>query len=316
MKTGRSRLKKHRAFLFFIIALLAASCATAPKVSFSPEQENRELSILPSGARIYLWVDAEKGRPLLDSLSSLYLNGERIPEILDRTQSAAAAIFPDQSGERRFFLAASGSYPRSAASFSFAFSKVWKRLKSVTGSSYWHSEKDNISLALGSKLALVSNTDPYEKFSPEIMPDGFPLFSRGREFAGWINDPSDFLDNFLLSLGIPLHVPAEDFFFGAVNVGSGGNTAAGWELVFNIATSSPAQARSLVTLFSMARLFITRGPPPEFEEGAASISPQEAAMLLFANAPELDGNALILRTNPLDGDRIALLFSLFSVYSN
>jgi hypothetical protein len=267
-----------------------------------------------------------QGRTLLDAFSSVFIEGEGVSDILDSTSSAAVAIFPAESQGRRFFLAASGSYPRFMANFSLIFSRGWRRQRSVTGNSYWHSANENIALALGSNLALVSDTDPYDNFAFETPPSGFAEFNRGYALAGWVNDSSDSINAFLSSMGIPLQVPAEDFFFGALNSPANFSSpnpdspdqgpVTDWELVFRIGTSSTAQARSLLTLFSMARLFVMRGPQAAFPEDPFSMNPQDVASLLFANTPEQDGNALLLRIGPLDEGRIALLFSMFSVYSS
>ena len=39
------------------------------------------------------------------------------------------------------------------------------------------------------------------------------------------------------------------------------------------------------------------------------------AALLFANAPELEGEYLTIRTGALNENKIALLFAMFSIYS-
>ena len=150
-------------------------------------------------------------------------------------------------------------------------------------------------------------------------------------------DPSGSIDSFLDNLGVPIHIPADEFFFGVARLPAEQNVAdqnaakqsknskAGingapdsWELVFMVKTASPIQARSLFVLFSVARLFITKGAAPEStpEEKLLSLSPQDAAALLFARAPEQDGQVLTLRTDALDAGRIALLFNLFSIYSD
>jgi hypothetical protein len=206
------------------------------------------------------------------------------------------------------------------ANFSLFFNRGWRRQRSANGNSYWFSRNDNIALALGSNFALVSDVDPYENFPFEIPPSDFADFNRGYVLAGWINDPSDSINNFISYLGIPLQVPAEDLFFGAVSSTNINSTSPGpateWELVFRIRTASSAQARSLLTLFSMARFFVLRGPQITFAEDVFTMSPQEAAILLFTNTPEQEGDALTLRIGPLDEGRIALLFTMFSVYSN
>ena len=134
-------------------------------------------------------------------------------------------------------------------------------------------------------------------------------------------DSSEFINGFLNTMGIPLQIPAEDLFFGAVRLPEtvDAHTREGlWELVFKIKTPSESNARALLTLFSVARLFFQRGGGAQtgFDEEITSLSPQEAAALLFANIPEQDGEFLILRVSSLDENRIALLFEMFSVYSD
>jgi hypothetical protein len=294
------------------IFVLFASCASAPKSAPPIYERNRELSLLPAGARVYLWADAVKGRPLLELFSFGGRSGKDAAVFLDRTESAAAAVF-QEGGGRRFFLAASGAYPLFKANFSLTFSKGWKKLKSVAGNRYWYSENDKLALALGSNLVLVSDADPFENFQAEIPPQGFNEFNSGLALAGWMKNPSVSINSFLDSLGIPLQIPAEEFFFGAEQTLSRPEP---WELIFRIKTSSAAQARSLLSLFSVARLFVMRGAASGSEENASSISLQEAAVLLFTNIPDLDEDLLTIRTSSLHENRIALLFEMFSLYSN
>jgi hypothetical protein len=277
------------------------------------DNEGYELYLLPSGGRAYIWVDVEKGRPLLDVVSFGGIRGRDVSQILDSTGSAAAVVFPEGQ-DRRFFLAGTGNFPRLRANFSLAFNKDWKKQKSSTGSSYWFSQKDGIAVALGSKMALVSNVDPYEDFQVETPPQGFMEFRQGLVMAGWMPSPSEPINKFLETLGIPLQIPAEGFFFGAARTAQPDNDEP-WELVLSIKAASAAQARSLLALFSVARLFM-RGMMAPVETAAFMMSPQEAAGLLFANNPEQNEEFLTLRIGPLGEDRIALLFNMFYVYSN
>ena len=124
-------------------------------------------------------------------------------------------------------------------------------------------------------------------------------------------------------MGVPLQIPAEDFFFGASHLSlMRGSTddnqtdAKLWAPVFKIRTPSASHARSLLALFSVARLFIQRGLIGQSPEWRATfMSPQEAAALLFANLPEQDEDYLTLRIASIDATRIALLFQMFSIYS-
>ena len=300
-----------RVVLCFIIFVFLASCASAPEAALYDRESSDVLAMLPAGAKVYLRIDAVEGRPLLDVLSFEGIKGNDLSDILDSTDLAAAAIFPEGEG-RRFFLAASGAFPRAKANFSLTFAKGWKKQKSKDGNSYWYSQKEQIALSLGNRLALVSDTDPFEKFPLEIPSGEFIDFSRPLALSLWMSKPSETINSFLEFLGVPLQVPAEEFFFGAERVPPG-EDAAPWQLIFRIKTASAAQARSLVTLFSFARLFIAR--PPE-NANYMTMSPMEAVALLFANNPEQNGDVLILRTNPLHENTIALLFEIFSIYSN
>ena len=298
--------------VFSLFFVLLASCASSPRVS-SPVDETG-LSLLPAGARVYLWADTVKARPLLDVLSFQGINGKDAAQVLDKTKSAAVAFFTDgrdgdKTGNRQFYIAAMGNYPQFSASLSFAFSKNWKKQSSSSGGSYWYSAKDKVALTMGNNLALVSDTDPLAAFSAAAAPGGFAEFNRGFALAGWMNDSAESINVFLASMGIPLQLPAEDFFFGAKN------QAELWDLVFKIRTPSAAQARSLLALFSITRLFILRSNPQGGSDGEP-MSPQQAAALLFANTPELDEAYLTLRMDSLETDKIALLFNMFTIYSN
>jgi hypothetical protein len=316
------------------LGLVFISCATAPKVPLPKDvegmadamAESPELYMLPAGGRAYIWIDTVEARPFLDVLSIGGLSDKDMARILDSTETAVAAVFPE-GHDRRFFLAATGSFPVFAANISMTFNKNWKRQKSADGSKYWFSRSDGIALALGSKLALVSNIDPFANFTSEIPPPGFAEFRRDFALAGWMPDPSGTVGKVIASMGVPLQIPAEDFFFGASrlspNLASTDEDQPGanpldtelWAPVFKIRTPSASQARSLLALFSVARLFVQRGLIGQGAGGSSSMSPQEAAALLFANTPEQEEDFLIIRTASLEAARIALLFRMFSIYS-
>jgi len=300
--------------ILVLILLTFFSCASSPKISL-PADENA-LALLPAGARVYLWADTVRARPLLDVLSFQGVSGKNAAQVLNYTKSAGVAVFSndktgEKNGNRQFFIAALGDYPRFKAGLSFAFSKSWKKQKSPAGGNYWYSQANKIALVLGDKLALVSNTDPVAAFSTAAAPEGFAAFNRGFALAGWMNDSAGSINGFMASMGIPLQIPAEDFFFGARK-----EDEDLWNLIFKIRTPSAMQARSLLTLFSVARLFVMRAANAQGELAGEPLSPQQAAALLFANVPDLDDAYLTLRMDSLNTDKIALLFNMFSIYSN
>jgi hypothetical protein len=315
-------LKCFKAFLpHLCLVFLFVSCASAPKLSLPAGDKAVELSLLPSGAKLYLWADAVEGRPLLDVLPFAgfsikdAIETKQAAQVLDNTLAAAAALYEEgASGGRRFFLVSSGKYPRFGANLSFAFSKDWKKLKSPTGNSYWYSKSNDIALAIGAKTALISNIDPFMDFIFEEPPLDFMEFSHGLVLAGWVNEPSQFMDGFLASMGIPLQLPADAFFFGALRTI---NEVKPWELIFKIKLPSSAQARSLLALFSMARLFVLQAVGAKNgSEETEFLSAEQAAALLLANPLQAEGEYIIIRTSALSEVEIALLFNLFPIYSD
>jgi len=319
------RVLRGLSLLFFLVGIIFISCASGPKVAL-PEgvdgmDGGREIYMLPTGGRAYIWINTVEARPLLDAFSIGGLSNKDMARILDSTETAVAAVFPE-GGERRFFLAATGSFPVFTANLSMTFSKNWKRQKSPSGSKYWYSQSDGIALSLGSNLVLVSNIDPNADFTPEIPPPGFVEFRRDFAFAGWMPNPSGTVDSIIATMGVPLQIPAEDFFFGASHLSlmrtsadDGPMDSGLWAPVFKIRTPSASHARSLLALFTVARLFIQRGLVVQRPEWTATfMRPQEAASLIFANLPEQDEDFLTLHMSSIDAASITLLFQMFSIY--
>ena len=305
-----------------ITFLLFFSCATSPKIESSLSDSAPDFSVLPKDASLYLWIDTLHARPLLDALSSFFmereLSGRDVSRILDMTDYAMVAFYRGASSPA-FHLAGQGNYPSFRAGFSMIFNRDWKKKKSETGNRYWYSKRNELGLALGKKISIVSSTDP---FSPgqetNPAPEAFEEFRRSCVLSGWLNDPSETINRFIFNLGVPIQIPAEEFYFGAVRAAAGNGAQDGggepWELVFKVKVSSASQARSLLSIFSIARLFMQRGAPEE--RGKLTMNPQDAAALLFANVPQVDDAYLTIRTGTLEAEEIALLFNMFSVYSD
>jgi len=325
MKNGWRKLKKNRKISVLsalCLLIIISSCATTPKLdsgsapNAGPEAGLPDFSFFPPGARLYLRADIGQAKPLLEALSFEGVSSKDASQIMERTNTAMAVLYPE-SEARRFFLAGWGNYPHLRAGFSMSLNRDWKRVKSETGNRYWYSARNNLGIALGPALAYVTDGDP---FTPgqgvDPCPPGFEEFQRPCALAGWLNNPMEAIDRFISTMGIPLQIPAEEFFFGAVRLTEEAGRPAdrNWELIFKAKTPGATQARSLITLFALARMFMPASPQIDFS--GDSISPQEAASLLFANPPEQDGASIIFRAGPLDEKGIALLFNLFSVYSN
>ena len=168
------------------LTLFFVSCATVPKPA-EPPAGGADFSVLPSGARVYLWADVKGARPLLEAVSVRGLGGGNEAEILDRTDTAAAAFYPETAG-KRFFLAGWGSYPSWRAGVSMVFSRDWKKLKSETGKRYWYSKSSGIGVVIGSKAAYAAEGDPFALIEGQTVrsPEGFEEFRGNCVLAGWI----------------------------------------------------------------------------------------------------------------------------------
>ena len=297
--------------LLLAASVLAAACATVPKNTAAADTD--EFSLLPPDGAMYIWADIKETRPLLESISFDDLDLKKAGSVLDRSETAAAVF--SGAGTERFFINLRGKYPVFQAGFSLTFNRDWKKVKSLTGNPYWFSKKFGIGLALDAQRALVSPEDPFARLPSGRtveVPAGFNEFREGAVMSGWITDPEKTVNEFLSSLGLPIQLPAEDFFFNVVKSKDSNNRDM-WELVFRVRTPSVNQARALVTIFSLARIFIINMPSGSAQDekpGIANFLPA-----LFKNAPQRDDDVLTLVSDAFTTRETALLFSAISVYS-
>jgi hypothetical protein len=300
---------------FFLAVLLFTACKSIPK---TPDTLLSERLPLEGGASIYLLIDVPEVRSILTQVQIEGLSSTDAAQALDRTSYAVAAIYPPES-DRKFQAAAWGNYPSFLAGFSFTSSRGWQRKRSQNGKSYWFSAGRGLSLALTSSQAFLAGAadaipgavppriaaDPYNQGAGVDIPPDFTLFRGDSPLALWMEDPAVFLARFFSGLGLPLQIPAEELM--ANLVVDAGDSGTLYEIRLRIKTPGESSARSLVTLLSYARLFLS--PGGDGGDGLDLLS------LLLARTPEQDGPYLNLRTAPMDEQGVALLFKLFSVYS-
>ncbi|MDR2184285.1 MAG: hypothetical protein LBO80_01255 [Treponema sp.] len=291
-------------FVLGCIALTGfLSCASGPKAQAPYIEGDDEFAPIAPGGLIYFSIDdVSRARSLLEKISPAGFSPARNREALDRTESLVAALYPEGSG-RRFLAAARGRYPGSRAGLSFAFSRDWKKIRSGAGS-YWRSEKNRLSVAITSDRAYISDGPPFIPAPGTESPGGLEELRRDAVLAGWVDDAAVPINQFIQSLALPLQIPAERLLFG-VYAAEGKK----YDAVLNIATPSISQARALVSIFSMARIFLANS---DIDPGG----PAALAFIFFANTPVQEGTNLIIRTGIMDEDGIALLLNMFSLYSN
>ena len=311
-------------FILLFFVSLFISCKSAPDF---PDPVLGESGFIPlePGALVYVFADVGGARPILDLVPIAGMNEKQSKEMLDRTRSVAAALYPGESG-RRFQLTAWGTYPGFRADMAFGTNRDWKKRRSAGGLPYWHSARDRLSVALNAKQAFVSaavDDAPLEPFSapPGIeAPEGFGEFRRGAIISCWLENPGSAMNRAFAAMEIPLQLPAERIFVsvfqtaGQADSGGGAGEAAErrYEALLRIQLPGASQARGMVTLFTLARAFLPGFTPAE---GALSEGgPAALAAFLFANPPVQDGKNLTIKTAVLSERDIALLFNLFSVY--
>jgi hypothetical protein len=301
--------------LFFL--LFSLSCKTVPK---TPDFMFEETAVIPlePGAFAYILTDVQNTKPFLD------VHDKYLQQIVDATHYAAAAFYlPNET--RRYHLAAWGNYPSSRAKMALGANKDWKKQRSAqTGAEYWHSETEQLSVAVASNQVFVSAArakepiDPFPIGAETALPEGFNEFRRGAVFSFWLDNPSSFIGQRLAEMGIPIEIPAEQVFFGIFPISGQTDSAAGqqYESVLKMQFPSDTLASGQATLISLARgLFSLLADPPDVNqgEGISGIF-TTLVSLLFSNPPVQEGKNLIIKTNALDSDNISLLFKSFSLW--
>ncbi|GHU02289.1 hypothetical protein FACS1894147_03860 [Spirochaetia bacterium] len=286
-------------FLAASLSIIAVSCATKPKGPVAID--SGDFALLAPGGSVYCAVNVATARLILDNISMEGFNGRDMAQVLDRTDTAAAAFYPPESG-RRFMAAARGRY--SFGTMLFTSASGWKKQKSVNGGSYWHSADRKLSVALKPQLAQISDIDPFLEAlgagAPGTeVPEGFALLARNAAMAGWVNNAAEPLNRLMNNMGVSLQIPAERLLFGLYPADKG------YEAIVRLETPSANHARGLAAMISLVRVFA----------GSAGGLP-EAIALFFAETPQQEGAALIIHTGIMSEAQITLLFNLFSVYSN
>ena len=299
-----------RCGLLFVIVLLFASCASAPQY---PDPLTDETGFIPfeTGALAYVFVDVPAARPILEHAAIREMGEQEARQMLDRSRSAAAALYVPGSG-RRFALAAWGKYPAKRVNVALGASRGWKKIRSPDGEWYWRSEDRGLSIAMTTRqafaLAAKSPGDPKGPARGTEIPAGFNEFRRGAALSCWLESPGSLINQKLLEMGIPLEIPAERVFVSVVPLAeeqAAKPDETRYEALLQIQLVSAAQARALAALFSFTRNFL----PADASGGSAAI-----AAILFANSPTQDGANLNIKTAALTGREIALLFNVFSVH--
>jgi hypothetical protein len=297
-----------------LFAITFLSCQSVPKTTDMFPDDAGFIPLEP-GARIYMVIDVQNARPILNNLNFININNQQFQQMLDQTRFAAAAVYQTKN-LRSYRLAAWGSYPVSRAKMALGASKDWKKQRSaVAGDDYWYSPGGGLSIAITTGRAFaaavagnapdtspntIPNTiiDPFSAAPGTAIPEGFNEFRKGAVLSCWIDSPGPAINQKLGEMGIPLELPAQQIFVSLLPVDD--RTAENPQYVARLQIQLPgaSQARALTMMFAFARSFLP---------------PQSELSILFANPPVQDDNALNITTSPLSAREISLLFALFSL---
>jgi len=296
---------------FFLLVFFLFSCRTVPP---TPYEEDRYIP-LEAGAVVYIFADVTAAKPILQLLPIPEMNNRQVRQMLERTHTAAAAIFPQESG-RRFQLVSQGNYPSFRAGIALRCNRHWRRFNSDEGHRFWHTSTGMLSLVLNSRQAFVAawtDDTPGDPITPAPgvrYPEGLGDFRKGAVISFWLENPGPRLNSIFDTMGIPLQLPAERIFASLFPA----EAEQKYEALIRMRVPTAIQARGLLTLFSIARNFAA--PPMERDAadyGLRSINELLAAVL-FANPLTLNDRDLNIKTAALSEQEIALLFSLFSIH--
>jgi hypothetical protein len=229
-------------------------------------------------------------------------------DVLDRTQSGVIGIYTEEESGRRFMVFADGNYPTFWSSISMTFSPAWKKIKSDTGIKYWRSEGQNISLALSSQKAFVSDGKLFtaEQASVEV-PENFSGIRQTAVMAGWVDKAGEKINPFLAGMGLPIQIPADRMLFAFYKAAESSLENRLYDGTLYLEVPTVSQARAVVTILSFASMM------------AGAIDDSQAlgkiVKSLLLNSPSQEGTAIKLNTGILSAEEITLLFSIFSIYS-
>jgi hypothetical protein len=299
-------LRMRRFFLLFGIIFLGLSCATSSSVKKISEIRH-EFEYLPVGASMYGWIDVKSARQLLDNfLRQNRLNTKTVKTFLDKTDTAAIAVYPAPAGSvqdnrRHFLLMGCGeSYPAFFSSISLGISPAWEKKKSITGKKYWHSKKNRFSVFMKKNRTYISDGDPLFIEDGTMIPDTFLAFCEGAQIAVWVTDISP-LNNILVRMDIPVTIPAVSLFI------AGFRDEEDWQTVFRLETPSPAQARGLISVLTLFRGALSAG---YIKDGKIAAF----ARLLLSESPIVDGSAIILKLPVITQAQLTGLAASLSIY--
>lgn len=285
-------------FLLGAVCAAALSCATFKPPIFAPEDE---ISIFPKGALLYGYAAKNKDRALFDALfESFAKNNSGGRYFFAKTQKANFAIYGDSAKSSSFsannaLCVLSGrGYPVSAAGIYFSGSAAWKKRED----GFWYEARSDIAISVKKSLVLISRGGvsfiAAGGTGGIIPPESYKNFVKNAAAGGFFPSAGIF-NQYFEENGIPIKLPLNAVIFSIIPQGGA------YEISLRLETPGNTQAKLVASLLTIAR-----------NAGGASFGTDfdglSFASIFLANPPQLDGNAVIVKSAPvrLDALRIAL----------
>lgn len=303
-----------KSFLVYLIMLalygmILTSCGTIPPSV--PVSTASRFSELPEGAYAYVYANLQNSRGLIQELYNGSLEDLlKMPaSVFNNTDLLYGALYKD-TPDYRFYALVPGRYPVFQSHISLTFNPDWKRKRS-NGISYWKSEKQGLSLRIESKEVIITDGKPYREThsSPAGTGSGrdlkepetdFDFLAAPMERANLfvVSNQVDPLVKFLFNSSIQdTRIPIKQIRLGLYPAA---DPTSSFIQVW-LETESPLYGRALNAILSLAST-------------VKGFIPQKLFAKLLEVKPELDGETVYLKSNPIPNSELTLLLRDLLVY--
>jgi len=282
-----------------LFSFMFLSCQTAPTLKTHDAFLKEGVFPLDKEASVYLIADVKEAKSIINQLPFNEIKDSNVRQMIDRSNYAAAALFPQKSG-KRFQITAWGNYPNSGADMALGSNNNWKKQQNENHVPFWYSSAERLSLAMSAKnLFVVSslNNSPADPFTTgAVVPEGFSDFYRGSVLSCWVNNPASMLQQIMDKAGVPLRAPVNQLF---LNLNFGNQAQKQYEAVIRLGFENAAHARGLAAILSLAGAFTSNDPA------------MQIAKLLLSNRPVQTDRFLDIKVNfTREAEVIQLITSL------
>ena len=333
--------------------MFVISCATISSRPL-PEKDPFDVLLtallaLPPGGQLYVGARIAEARGLRTEIERTLPSNESIRQGLKVTEQISMAFYAAEEGQSTWVTLLEGHYPAWQINWSLWWHPAWEKRHSAEGTPFWYNAREGLSLQTQEHALVLSNAPegnpfrellnrvkkpagtsalsigpqsptPENALSSYPMPDkkGFSFFSsrqKGRVILiGWLNEPLQTVAASLETLSVPLSVPIERVFWVLEEIPPEGTEKdSPYCLYLALQTPSVSHARALSALLRLSQRFA--GTLPLSEGPGQDPLVQLLMSLLSTGNIQQEETSLVIESEPIPSQDIALLFSRLLVYS-